>query len=467
MGTVLRVPPCDRLVGVERRPNRRPGSTGSAQRHTVRIDASAPPRQSRSENERETEVLDTGARPRAKRPRALLASALATTVWCATVVFTPILVCVIIGWWQAGAQGPVSVVVAAAGTAWLSGHGVPVDIGPVHLSVTPLALTVLIAWRLAKAAAGTTRAIGGRDAAAVRAAAGLVSILYTGLVAGAAALSARGPFGIDMLPALLHAVPLIVAATAFGAAREAGVLPWGTASVWLRRGLRTGLITAGALLAFGAAATGAAFAVRGPVVADTLGLYGNASWIVALMSLLYLPNLAVWAAAYLAGPGFAVGAGTAVQTELVELGPLPAFPVFAAVPNAPLPDYATVLVGLPLMLAAVFGVILTYRSPDLRLPRVTTASIVAAATGALALALLSYLSGGAAGQDLLAELGPDPVAVAGIAGVQFLIGLVGAALVARLFAVHRRAAEAELVRRDTVVIPDPAPSREDGLPFHP
>ncbi|MQM28279.1 cell division protein PerM [Glycomyces albidus] len=418
-------------------------------------------------HQRETEALGPGPRPRPKRPRALLASALATTLWCATVVFTPILVCVIAGWWQAGAEGSVATVAAAAGTAWLAGHGVPVDIGPIRLSVAPLALTAVVAWRLAKAAAGTTRAIGGRDAAAVRAAAGLVTILYTGLVASAAALSARGPFGIDMLPALLHAVPLIAAATAFGSAREAGVLPWGAASVWLRRGLRTGFITAGALLAFGAAATGVAFAVRGPVVADTLGVYGSASWIVALMSLLYLPNLAIWAAAYIAGPGFAVGEGTAVQTAMVELGPLPAFPVFAAVPNAPLPDYATVLVGLPLMLAAVFGVILTYRSPDLRLPRVTTASIVAAATAALTLALLSYLSGGAAGHDLLADLGPDPLAVAGTAGAQLLIGLVGAALVARLFAVHRRAAEAELVRRDTVVIPEPAPGRDDALPWHP
>ncbi|SDD50421.1 hypothetical protein SAMN05216270_104304 [Glycomyces harbinensis] len=467
MGTVLHVPSCVRLVRVEQRPNRRPGRAGSSQRDTVRIDGS--PRSTETPvHRRDTEIVDTAAyAKRAKaprRPRALLASALATTLWCATVVVTPILVCVILGWWQAGATGSVANVAAAAGVAWLSGHGVPVDIGPMHLSIPPLALTALIAWRLAKAAAGTTRAIGGRDTAAVRAAAGLVTIFYTGLVAGAAALCTTGPFTVDLLPALLHAVPLIIAATAFGAAREAGVLPWDTASVWLRRGLRTGMITVGALLACGAAATGVAFAVRGPVVADTLRVYGSESWIVALLSLLYLPNLAVWAAAYITGPGFAVGAGTAVQAELVELGPLPAFPVFAAVPNATLPAYATILIGLPLMLAAVFGVILTYRSPDLRVPRVTTAATVAAATAALALGLLAYLSGGAAGTDLLADLGPDPLAVAGIGGVQFLIGLVGAALIARLFAVHRRAAEAELVRRDTVVIPEPAPSRDDGLP---
>jgi hypothetical protein len=413
-------------------------------------------------------VVDTAAhvkRGKAKRPRALFASALATTVWATTVVFTPILVVVILGWWQAGAEGSVATVAAAAGVAWLAGHGVPVDIGAIHLSVTPLALTVLVFWRLAKAAAGTTRAIGGRDTAAVRAAAGLITILYTGLVAGAAALCSTGPFAVDLLPALLHAVPLIAAATAYGAAREAGVLPWDTASVWMRRGLRTGMITAGALLACGAAATGVAFAVRGPVVADTLGLYGSESWIVAMISLLYLPNCAVWAAAYITGPGFAVGAGTAVQASMAELGPLPAFPVFAAVPTAPLPSYATILIGLPLMLAAVFGVILTYRSPDLRVPRVTTAATVAAATGAVVLGVLAYLSGGAAGVNLMADLGPDPLAVTGIAAVQFLIGLLGAALIARLFAVHRRAAEAELVRRDTVVIPEPAPNRDDALPY--
>lgn len=462
MGTVLHVPPCVRLVGVEQRPNRRPGGARNAQRDTVRIDDSANP----LPGQNRSTAAATPMRGRAtRRPRALFASALATTLWSIVVVFTPILVCVILGWWQAGREGSVPTVVAAAGIAWLSGHGAPVELGPLHLSVAPLALTALIAWRLAKAAAGTTRAIGGRDAAAVRAAAGLVTILYTGAVAGAAALCGIGPFGVDVLPALLHAVPLVIAATAFGAAREAGVLPWDRASEWLRRGLRTGMITAGAVLACGAAATGVAFAVRGPVVADTLAVYRDESWIVALLSLLYLPNLAVWAAAYLVGPGFAVGAGTAVQPELVEFGPLPAFPVFAAVPSATLPDYATILIGLPLMLAAVFGVILTYRSPDLKIPRVTTAAILAAGTAAVVLGVLSYLSGGAAGRNLLAELGPDPLAVAGIGAVQFLIGLVGAAMVARLFAVHRRAAEAELVRRDTVVIPEPAPSRDDGLGF--
>ncbi|WP_026925526.1 cell division protein PerM [Glycomyces arizonensis] len=416
--------------------------------------------------QRDTVVVDPAKRPApSRRPRTLFASAAATVLWCATVVYTPILVLVILAWWLAGRAGDVSTVVAAAGVAWIAGHGVGADIGGIHLTVTPLLLTAVLAWRLAKAAAATTRAIGGKDAAAVRAAAGTVSILYIGLATGAAALVSTGPFTVSVAETLAYTAPFAVAATAFGAAREAGVLPWERSSVWLRRGVRTGALVVGALLACGSAAVGVAFAVRGGAVADTFGLYGSGAWAVALLSLLYLPNLAVWAVAYLCGPGFAVGVGTAVQVELVELGPLPAFPVFAAVPTGPLPASATILIGLPLMLAAVFGVVLTYRSPDLRVPRVTTAAILGAAVAAALLAALSWASGGAAGTDLLSRIGPDPWPVAMLGGVQILIGLVGAALVARLFAVHRRAAEAELVRRDTVVIPEPAPSRDDALPY--
>lgn len=438
-----RAPSYDRLGGVKERSSTR---SAAAQRDTVVVDPA-------------------NRRTAPRRPRTLFASAAATVLWCATVVYTPILVLVILAWWLAGRSGDVSAVVAAAGAAWLAGHGVGVAIGSLHLTVTPLLLTVVLAWRLAKAAAGTVRAIGGRDAAAVRAAAGTVSLLYVGLAAGAAALVSTGPFTVSVTRTFAWAVPFAIAATAFGAAREAGVLPWEHASAWLRRGIRTGALVTVSLLAVGSAAVGVAIAVRGGDVADTLRLYGSGAWAVALLSLLYLPNLVIWAVAYLCGPGFAIGVDTAVQAELVELGPLPAFPLFAAVPAGPLPASATILIGLPLMLATVFGVLLTYRSPDLRVPRVITAAILAASVSAGLLGCLSWLSGGAAGDGLLARIGPNPWAVAMLGGLQTLIGLVGAALVARLFAVHRRAAESELVRRDTVVIPDQARSRDDALRY--
>jgi hypothetical protein len=63
-----------------------------------------------------------------------------------------ILVLTIVAWWLAGREAAVSAVLAAAATVWLAGHGVAVDVGGLHLTVTPLLLTALLAWRLAKAA---------------------------------------------------------------------------------------------------------------------------------------------------------------------------------------------------------------------------------------------------------------------------------------------------------------------------
>src|SRR5690606_687286 len=79
-------PSCDRLVGVKERANPSPAA---AQRDTVAVGPAKRP-----------------AAPR--RPRTLLASAVATVLWCATVVCTPILVLVILAWWIAGRVGDVS-----------------------------------------------------------------------------------------------------------------------------------------------------------------------------------------------------------------------------------------------------------------------------------------------------------------------------------------------------------------------
>ena len=53
-----------------------------------------------------------------------------------------------------------------------------------------------------------------------------------------------------------------------------------------------------------------------------------------LLCLVLIPNGALWGAAYAAGPGFAVGTGTAVAPTGVQLGGVPALPLLAALPNA-------------------------------------------------------------------------------------------------------------------------------------
>ena len=60
------------------------------------------------------------------------------------------------------------------------------------------------------------------------------------------------------------------------------------------------------------------------------GIGGSA--LLLLASLSYLPNSVIWAIAYMLGPGFAFGVGTAVSPSGSALGAVPAFPMLAALP---------------------------------------------------------------------------------------------------------------------------------------
>src|SRR5205085_2434701 len=50
------------------------------------------------------------------------------------------------------------------------------------------------------------------------------------------------------------------------------------------------------------------------------------------------PNAVLLGGSYLLGPGFAVGTGTVVSTSVVTLGPVPAFPLLAALPTDTTPS---------------------------------------------------------------------------------------------------------------------------------
>ncbi|QSB04786.1 DUF6350 family protein [Natronoglycomyces albus] len=396
------------------------------------------------------------------RARSLFSAAAATLGWNLAVVAAPLLLLIVLAWWLTERMAEVDTVIATAGTIWIAGHGAPVVIDELPISLTPLLLTLVIAWRLSRVGAHTIRAIGGRDAAAVRAVVLATSLLYIAVFAAVVAYSNREPFTIEILPALAYAVPLAILSLWWGAANESGVLHegWMRASLWLRRGLRTGSLAAIALIACGAAVAGVSVAVNGGSVGESLTGYENGEWAVGLLCLLYLPNIAIWSATYIIGPGFAVGDGTIVQVTDVTLNPLPPLPWFAALPAEPLHEYGTALLGLPLVIGALLGILLTYRSPDLRLPRVITAALIAALTTGALIAVLSWAASGSTGTGLLAQLGPHPWHAAGIVTAEMALAVLAAALVARLFAVHRRAEEAEAVRRDTVVIPSPADSPE-------
>jgi hypothetical protein len=151
--------------------------------------------------------------------------------------------------------------------------------------------------------------------------------------------------------------------------------------------------------------------------------------VLTLGQVLLLPNLVLWTAAALAGPGFAVGAGGWVTLASSRLGPLPALPALGALPApGPLPTAALALLAVPVVAGVVAGALL------LRTSRArgtgwtgwhrTVADVVGVGgLAGVALAALAWLSGGPAGPGLLAVTGPEPLRTGLAFGVEVAAGV--------------------------------------------
>lgn len=139
-----------------------------------------------------------------------------------------------------------------------------------------------------------------------------------------------------------------------------------------------------------------------------------------------LPTLVLWAAAWLVGPGFAVGAGSSVSPIAASLGPLPAVPVLGALPADASPlGYLTLAV--PLLAAFAAGIAVRPRlaraldGAPLGLWGLGT-GVGAALVAAGAMGFLAAVASGSAGPGRLAVVGPDPTAVGLWMLVETLIG---------------------------------------------
>jgi len=160
--------------------------------------------------------------------------------------------------------------------------------------------------------------------------------------------------------------------------------------------------------------------------AGALGLLG--------LGLLLLPNAAAAVLGLAAGPGFVVGAGTAVSVHGVTLGAVPALPLLAALPDTqavPLLAFASQVI--PVLGGLVTGVVLGRRMGD-----DDGGSIVAGLWGVLAgvllgaaSAVLVWLAGGALGDGALAEVGAPALATGLAVGAQAGIAAALAATVSR------------------------------------
>ncbi len=273
-----------------------------------------------------------------------------------------------------------------------------------------------IAWRLVRAGVHAVRATGAHRGRSVWPAvrAGVAVALVYGLI-GAVVAEVAATGDVTVSPWRAAASCGLFAAIA----ATIGALGYGRAGRRLVRRLprtmtdsvRTGLAAVAFLIAAGAAAGGLALALAGGAASEMLvsfraGVAGQAG--ITVLCLVFLPNLAIWGAAYLLGPGFAAGAGTVVSPGDVLLGPVPAVPVLAGLPSGPLSGIGPALLGVPLIAGFAAGILLARRSPlsERGWGGLLGAAALAGPVAGVVLQLAATASGGALGSGRLSQLGP-------------------------------------------------------------
>jgi hypothetical protein len=148
-----------------------------------------------------------------------------------------------------------------------------------------------------------------------------------------------------------------------------------------------------------------------------------------------LPNLVVWLASWLVGPGFEIGTGSAVSPLGTALGPLPGLPLFGVIPPG---GFAFGLVGVvvPILAGFVSGVLLRARPGAHRMDDLRSTGLTALGMGVVAgieLGLLAWWSSGALGPGRLHDVGPNPWLVGAIAAAEVAVAAaIGLAVAGRV-----------------------------------
>jgi len=351
----------------------------------------------------------------------------------------------------------------AAVIIWMLGHGVTVTLqldpetvaalGVVGVGDPIVVTLALSGFALVTALAGV--ALGRRLRTQPHRIVGeLVAITTVVVLSGLVLLSAAHPAALPsrwqavLFPALVYG--LGVAIGSIGATNPARMrlrqlLADGPQPITraLGVGLRAGLGTVATVMAAAAVLTTVALMLGyGQVIAlyesVQAGVLGGVALTVAQLAL--LPTLVIWAASWLVGPGFAIGAGSAVSPIAVTLGPLPAVPVLGALPAEPSPlGFVTLLVPVLAAFAAALALrprLMARLGAEALWPWALATAGIAAAVAGIAMAFLAFVAAGSAGPGRLAVVGPDPVSVGLWMFAETLIGvtlglLAGGARVAR------------------------------------
>jgi hypothetical protein len=397
------------------------------------------------------------------RPATALFAALESLLVVGIGVGIPVVALTFLWAFQYGLQVDWLVFWRAGVDVWLVGHGVDLSLvlpaataaatgipgagAPMTISIAALGfavLTVLLGARAGRRLAETRhRTVGSATAVAT------FAVLALAVTASARVPSA-GPSLVQgiLLPTLVYAVPLVIAAELARRRRGAEADPVTAAVVRLVRSVpEVGRDVTIVILRAGTAVASIVLAVSGIAVAlllvthyaQVIALYEGAhggvlgGLTLTLGQIALLPNAVAWAASWFVGPGFALGAGSAISPLGTTIGPMPAIPLLGALPTG---GATFAFAGLLVPVVASFVVATLFRDRleealgrDDTLVFRLVAGVATGVVAGLALGLAAAFSAGSAGPGRLAQVGPDALAVGGFAALEVALPAVLALVV--------------------------------------
>lgn len=362
------------------------------------------------------------AGPPTTPPRPLTLAGVLAAAQSAGLGVLAVMVLVLVGWATAAdSDASASAAMAGALQVWLVAHhgelaipGGTFSLAPLGLTLLPVALLHTATLRAGRAAAVTGR----RGVVALTSA---VTATYAVLAVLVALLAPTDAVRPDPASAFLGAVLVAGLAGGTGAVRATGrwLVLWHRLPGLARLALPAAGAATAALLAGGALLAGlllAAHHERAGSLTTALDAGAGGVLLLLLGCLLLVPDAALWALAFCAGPGFAVGTGTSVSPAGADLGAVPALPLLAALPQGEGTGPGWVALAVPVAAGVLAGLVLrrTARRPgpppvpalagwrdDVR-----AGGLAGLGTGLL-VGLLTGLSAGSAGPGRMAEVGPQ------------------------------------------------------------
>lgn len=319
----------------------------------------------------------------------------------------------LIGWYadEGGSNGTTTSVLRVGADAWLLAHGSPLTLRDAVVTASPLGLTLLcgyLTYRFARRAGAAsdvddlrTVGLGTVVLAGSYAAVALLTAVLAGVPAAQPGMG-QAFLGGAVVGALFGGAGLLRGAGRAGELRRLLPVP----------ALYVGYAAAVTVLLM--AALGALLTVVGLVlhwsaavqVVDGLALDLTGGVMSLLLLAAILPNVVLLASTYLLGPGFAVGSGTLVSPAEVSLGPVPAVPVLAALPDDGwAPGWTIALLAVPLLAAAAAAFLVGRTLPTSSYQSTAARGAGAGALAGAALTTAAWVSGGAIGPGRMADVG--------------------------------------------------------------